>query len=258
MTTGQLQAYARRLNEFRSRSVTYVAGLNGTPLSGSTWRAYKRAESIYNDKSTQFYDSVKDLKIPTLNQTVSQYMADLRQSRRQGDYKTFGTLERDAANITSEKSLQKLYRSMLKRADGAYLEKEADLQRRIINKMLRRTSNADLIPAIREMSDEEVITLQYTDFIPNLEGSYAMAKSISTDTPRWQSSVYEDSEADVEALVEWAHNHFNTRDTEQDSDDTRPASPPRDEYGRFVKQGTSNPEPHFNRDERGRFAKRNP
>jgi hypothetical protein len=268
MSTGQVQAYARRLTNFTARANSYVPGMKGTPLSGSAWRQYKRAERTYNSKSDSYYESIKNLRIPTLNQTVSEYMADLRSSKRVGDYRTFGHLEREnSLGITSQKSLQKLLKQMEKRADPNYLANEADLQRKILRKMLRRTSNKDAIPIINEMSDDELIAMtQYTDFMNRLEGSYAMSKSTSTDKPRWQSSVLEDNEEEINALIQWAHNHFVVPDkdeptsvanagTEQDTVDTR-TGPQRDRYGRFVRQDAANPDPNFTRDSRGRFARK--
>lgn len=258
MSTRQLRAYVAKLNRFTDRGTSYVAGLHGTPLSGNLWHRYQRAERIYNAKSAEFTQGIMGLTIPTTGGTVAEYLADRRSSIRAGDYRTFGALERTAANITSDKSLATLLRNMERRAQPGYLEQEAALQRRILSKMLKRTSNKDLIPAIRGMSDEEVLVMtQYTDFMSTLEGSYAMSKSTSTDRPRWQSSVYEDNEEDIRELIDWAHNHFTKKDeTEQDSDDTRPAAPRRDYYGRFVARGKQNPTPQFERDERGRFRRR--
>lgn len=263
MSTRQLQSHLNRLNTFTSRGTSYVAGLKGTPLSGGMWREYKRAERAYNAKSNSFYDSVKDLVIPTINQTVSKYVADLRDSRRDGDYRSFGTLERTAAGITGDAALKSLLKQMEGRAASDYLAKEATLQRRILRKMLERTSNKDLAKLINKrdengnhvISDEEIITLQYTELMDTLKGSYAMAKSTSTDTPRWQSDVYEDNEETINDLIEWAHRHFSDKkESEQDTDG--PRKPTRDKYGRFVRADQPNPEPQFPRDERGRFAPR--
>lgn len=258
MSTRQLQSHLRTLNSFTSRSNTYVAGLRGTPLSGAVWRQYQRAERTYNAKSTAFYESIKDLTIPTLNQTVGQYLSDLRGSRRSGDYRTFGELRRTPNGITGDESLRKLLDQMQRRADPRYLEREARTQRSILRQMLERTSNKELSKIVNQMSDEEVITLtQYTEFMQKLESSYAMAKSISSDTPRWQSSVYEDNEDSIQELIDWAHRHFgDTTQSDQDTDDSRTSSTRtgRDRYGRFVRKDTPNPEPKFARDSRGRFA----
>lgn len=263
MTTGQVQAYTRRLQSFTARGNSYVPGMKGTPLSGSAWRQYKRAERTYNSKSDSYYASIKDLHIPTLNQTVSEYMADIRTSKRDGDYRTFGHLEREnALGITNQKSLQRLLKQMEKRASPDYMAKEADLQRTIVRKMLRRTSNKAAIPIINEMSDDELIAMtQYTDFMDRLGSSYAMSKSTSTDRPRWQSSVLEDNEEEINSLVDWAHNHFvvpektEPDETEQDTVDTR-TGPKRDRYGRFVRADAANPDPNFARDDLGRFTRK--
>jgi hypothetical protein len=161
------------------------------------------------------------------------------------------------AGITSEQSLKKLLQQMNKRNDPDYLEKEARLQRRIINKMLKRTGNSDLVKLIRGMSDEEVITMaQYTDFMPTLASSYSAAKSTSSDKPRYQSSVYEDNEEKIHDLVDWAHKHFSDKeDSEQDADDSA-KKPRRDRYGRFTREDQNTPDPTFARDSRGRFAKK--
>lgn len=267
MSTKQLQAHLRRLDAFTSRSTSYVAGHNGVPLSGELARRYQRAERIYNNKSDAFTKSINDLVIPTLNQTVGQYLAELRDpnrvggSRRDGDYRTFGELRRNLSGVTSDESLKKLVAQMEKRADPNYVQKEAALQRRILNKMLRRTGNGDLVGDLSEMSDEEVITFtQYTDFMDKLSSSYAMSKSTSTDRPEWQSSVFEDNEESIRDLARWAHRHFSDQDdSEQDTDDSRtpsPAGPVRDRFGRFAKKDRSSPDPVFHRDEHGRFAPR--
>lgn len=262
MSTKQLQSYLGRLNAFTSRSTSYVAGLHGTPLSGSAWRQYQRAEKQYNAKSNSFYDSIKDHEIPTLGRTVAEYLSDLRggtdsRPRRDGDYRSFGEMNRTAGGITSEKSLKRLLVQMEKRADPNYLEKEAKLQRRILRKMLKRTGNNALNKLVKDMSDEEIITLtQYTEFMDKLEGSYAMSKSTSTDRPAWQSSVFEDNEDSINSLIDWAHRHFTDQDdSEQDTDDSRTTAT-RDRYGRFIRKDQRLPEPDFVRDEHGRFAPR--
>lgn len=261
MSTRQLQSHLRQLNRFTSRSTSYVPGLGGTPLNGNTWRAYKRAERMYNEKSNDFYSSIQHLVIPTINQTVGQYLKNLRDgtenqaARRQGDYRSFGELVRESAKgITGQAALEKLFKNMANRADPNYLAREAKLQRSILRQMLDRTSNKHLYKKVRELSDEELITLtQYSDFMDKLEGSYAMAKSISTDRPRWQADVYESNEQDIADLIDWAHRHFSEKNPEQDTDDSRPT---RDRYGRFVRAGQSLPDPTFARDKSGRFAKR--
>jgi hypothetical protein len=263
MSTRQLQSHLRQLNSFTARGNQYVAGFHGTPLNARTARAYKRAERTYNEKSTAFNSSVHDLVIPTLNLTVGEYLAKLRTgddqrgitARREGDYRSFGVLERNLANVTSEKSLQKLLQQMQRRAATDYLQKEAKLQRRILRKMLERTSNKNLIPVMKGLTDEELITLtQYTEFMSALEGSYAMATSTNTDKPRFQSSVFENNEDIIDTLMDWAHKHFSDTETsEQDAD--APRKPTRDRYGRFVRKDAPNPEPNFQRDKQGRFAK---
>lgn len=264
MSTKQLQAHLKRLTAFTSRSTSYVAGYQGTPLNGQMARRYARAERIYNDKSDAYLKSINNLVIPTLNQTVGQYLAELRDpnrlggSRRDGDYRTFGELRRNLSGVTGDESLKKLLAQMEKRADPGYIQKEAALQRRILNKMLRRTGNGDLVGDLSEMTDEEVITFtQYTDFMDKLSSSYAMSKSTSTDRPEWQSSVFEDNEDTIRDLARWAHRHFSDKDdSEQDTDDSRPTGPVRDRFGRFAKKDRSSPDPVFTRDTRGRFAPR--
>lgn len=263
MSTRQLQSHLRRLNSFTSRSNQYVAGWQGAPLNARTGRAYLKAQRTYNEKSAAFNESIHNLVIPTLNLTVGEYLGKLRTgdkergitARRDGDYRTFGTVERSLSNITSEKSLQTLLQQMQPRAATDYLEKEAKLQRRIVRKMLERTGNRRLLPAIREMSDEELIVLtQYTEFMSALANSYAMSMSTHTDKPRYQSSVFENNEDIIDTLVDWAHKHFSDAETsEQDAD--APRKPTRDRYGRFVRKDQPNPEPVFQRDEQGRFAK---
>lgn len=266
MNTRQLRSHVNRLNQFRSRSTSYVAGHKGEPLNGTTWRQYQRLERIYNKKATAFYENVRELRDPVTNTTFEERLADLRDKNkapRAGDYRSFNPFERSAGGITGNESLKKLLKNMAKRADPQYLEREARLQRRMLNKMLARTGNKDLIEKFKDMSDEDVITVtQYTDFMSTLESSYAMVKSISTDTPRWQSSVYEDNEEKIREWVDWASRHFAPKpekDSEQDSDDTgiTTTKPGRDRYGRFVRADKPNADPAFQRDSRGRFAKRN-
>jgi hypothetical protein len=127
--------------------------------------------------------------------------------------------------------------------------------------MLRKAGMKDLIDVFKNMSDADVITVtQYTDFMKTLEGSYAMAKSTSSDRPRWQSSVYEDNEDKIRDWANWASNHFQTtsekKESEQDADDTPQTKPGRDRFGRFAREGENKPDPEFARDERGRFKPR--
>lgn len=268
MTPRQLRSAIARSNSFVNRTNSYVPGVKGAPLSGQTWREYQRLERIHNRNAQSFYDKVKDLTIPGINQTVEQRAENLSRSLRAGgDFKTFQELNRNARNITGQAGLKDLIAQMRGKTDPAYLDREARRQRRTLRQMLDRIGNDEVADAIRRTSDEDLIVmLDYTDFMKTLESTYAMAKAISSDTPRWQSAVYEDNQDKLQELANWAQAHFGEPEDDRDDDaratgrrtrtgNTRSTSPGRDRFGRFV-GSTANPEPTFARDEQGRFTSR--
>ena len=94
---------------------------------------------------------------------------------------------------------------MQKKLNPAYLQREMAQQRKILSEMLKTSGDSDVLGKINQMSDEQLnVLVGYTSFMRNVGGRYAMAQSISEDTPRWQSQAFENSRERIEDLSDWA------------------------------------------------------
>lgn len=266
MSPRQLRSQIARGQQFTSRSNGYVPGLHGAPLSAATVREYRAAERARNDASARFFDSVRNLPVPGLGQTVEERLSNLARNKSAfGDYFSFNLPNRDGIypernlrNVVGQSELQDLLKQRNRQNDPNYLAREARFTRKLLSTILEKIGMDDMVPGLKQLSDEDLIAMtQYMGFQKAAETAYGLQKSLSTDSPRWQSAVYEDSLDTLREQYQYMLDHSSDRQDTAPDDRPARAANGRDRYGRFVSRDYTNPDPKFQRDQFGRFAKRN-
>lgn len=129
----QLNKYLNDLNAFVDRSTSFVAGVEGAPISGKDWRAYKRAERAFHDKATSRYDSIKDIHIDAVNTSIDKFNSKMRRKRSPGTggvprpLEIFDELE--SFQVVSADRLRKLTKNLERKLRDDYVPKNLKKQR---------------------------------------------------------------------------------------------------------------------------------
>lgn len=208
MNSRQLRSYLGKLNGFTSRRTAFVPGVNGNPIDKILFARYKNMENQFNSIASAFEGAIAGVKVPGTGRTIAERQASLGQGPRAGgDFRTFQQISRDSTNLLGDEAVKKLIKGMEKKLSPGYLAKEMAQLRENLETMLTTTGDTETLTAVRDMSDEKLnILTGYTDFMDKAGFRYDFAKSVSTDTPRWQSQMYDNEKDRVESLVDWAAN----------------------------------------------------
>lgn len=196
MTSRQLRSYIKRIDNFVSRDNAFVPGYKGSPIGRSTWAEYKRLERQYNKMSREYEAQFGAIEIPGLGVPLEQALRD-RPNRAGGARYTFEEYNREARNVTGEKSLGDLIKDMRQKLDPGYLEKRMSGVRDRIRQMLDETGDNVVQRRIDELSDNQLAFLvDYTGFMNAIGGRYDYQKAMNVreqvEPENWMDDVYRD------------------------------------------------------------------
>jgi hypothetical protein len=208
----QLQTYLGQLNNFVSRSNSFVGGSEGTPISRKAWTAYKKAENAYLSKASQHYEDVKDIFIPEAGKTVEGFDTTMRRKRERGKGGVPRPLEafstRESYEVVNEKRLEKLRKDLERKASPDYLPSQLKKQRRQMLDSVAVYGDPYLTQLAKDLSNEQLDTLwNYTDAPRDLFAGYHFMQLLATGkADEAQANIHEDDSYEAEKWITWAYN----------------------------------------------------
>lgn len=195
--TPQLLGYIEKLNQFTHRSTQFVALSEGQPLPAHEWRAYKRAERLYNAKVERHYEKVKDVHIPQRNLTVEQYDQTMRPEKVQASgraaHRPLEKIEREPHRIASPDAVRILKADIDRKRKREYLPSEIAKQREQLNTMLDTIGSGKYKEAAAKLTD-----YQFDVLFNHLQ----MADDISIRYETWRKAATTVKDSDQEATLE--------------------------------------------------------
>lgn len=206
----QLNAYLRVINNFQSRKVGFVAGVEGTPIPKSQWEHYKRLERQYNAIGDRHISRIGDIQVPTTGLTIKERDATVRpdSKRAQGEvsHRPFSRVDRNPNNVNGTDALNRLTKDLQKKLDKKFLPKELRKARKQVKDMLNTIGNNEYIKDVKDLSDYQFdILWNYTPFANNTSLAYTVIKMKATGSKdKWYSSVVEDQSSDIGEFLKWA------------------------------------------------------
>lgn len=199
----ELNSQLSRLQKFNSRTTQYVPDAYGRPMNGKLWRQYKTEERRANKWRSEFYDSVKNVKLDN-GVTIDQRnrMQTYRHSAAINDFRKEKNISSRA--FISEKKMSDAINA-LKKSNKRGPQGTAEAAREhflsIVTTEFSGTATkwAD---DIMKLDDKTFLTLwTATDFKKNLGEYYSILKAGLTDATL---QIGIDREDELERFVTWA------------------------------------------------------
>lgn len=209
-TRKQLNAYLGQLNAFTSRSTQFVAGVEGAPLSRSSWEKYKKAEASYIEKVGKRYSVVGDTKLPNAKQTVKQFDDRFRPKKEIGKGGFPRPLEsiqpRESFQIMNQRGLDKLTKSLTNKSRPSYVPKTLKKQRYQMLEAVKEFGDVELLEKAYKLNNNQLdILWNYTDAPRDLFAGYNQYKLFAAGKADDTSdAIYSDSAEETRAWIEWA------------------------------------------------------
>lgn len=210
MNSIQLKSYYSKLDAFMSRQVGFVAGSDGVALPKAKALELKRLERKYNAIGAKHMEKIRDIFIPVSGMTIAEREATIRPDsiRAQGDVvnRPYSPSDRNISNITSEKALDKIIKSMRSKVSRDFLPRELKESRRQMNKMLDDIGLPTIKAQAKKLTDQQFDTLwNYTNFASGVSLRYEIMQAQSEGRKdRWFDSVIRDQAEDMRDLLDWA------------------------------------------------------
>ena len=198
----QLRGFISRSQSFLSRSNQYVPDSNGKPISTKDWAKYKAAEASANATRRARFNAIKDIKTPSGQMTVGEHVS-IYHSNINKKYSltnsVLNPIERDPSQITSKRSLERLTRSLQREGMPQQTREQSKEWRKQAKEMLS-VIGPQFDEKIDKLSERQFSALWHgTSFLNSAGLAYELTKGYF-----FSQNVYDNSRADVDALLDWA------------------------------------------------------
>lgn len=154
--TRQVNNYIKRLENFISRKTRFVAGAEGTPISGATLKRYKKAIREANKNRDRFWKRFYG----------SPYLSGSKQEGTIGEVKSsfisrfWQKLKPNVEKLRSEKSAQTAIKALEKQASPAFFNKRANTFGKNIRKAAKNLNDERIKRALRGLTTDQLMYLQ--------------------------------------------------------------------------------------------------
>lgn len=161
----QLQSFLGQSEQFRSRTTQFVALGNNRAIPASRWRAVDREQRTRQKQQRKAFDSIKDLKIDFLGQTIGERrdMISPPRARLMENNMWMEDNLRKPSQFPSERALDRFGKRMREQNSGREQQRARDKAMQSLDKMFPMLSDArggaDLAKEIRSLTDDEFYAL---------------------------------------------------------------------------------------------------
>lgn len=207
----QLKSYLNKLNNFTSRSTSFVGDVNGSPIPAQKWRAYKAQERKYNSKGSRELGKFANVKLPFSDATVEQRRnsivnTNVLRAQGQAVRSPYEPMSRKAGRINGVAALERLTKDMERRNSRTYLADELKNQREQLSDMLTEIGMPEEIARIDALDDDQFnVLFNYTSFITEVSLDYENAKARATgEKERLAENVGENTRREIPKVITWA------------------------------------------------------
>ena len=209
-TRKQLAAYAAQLDAFNDRKNQYLRGAEKTIITSREFRKLKQAERDFNRRANEFFNRIKDIKLPAAVGGTGISIGDrLEMLNRSPDYfenragvTPFSKRYFNPKNIVGDKSVKKLT-EMLRGSFGAeYINKHMSVSRNMAVKWAENMGMPDeFIERVQGLTDEQMLVwYHYTDAAEKMGIRYDSLHALGEKA----ASIAEDAEDSLMQSVSWA------------------------------------------------------
>lgn len=196
-----LARYKARLEKFNSRSTQFIGDADGRPIDAKKWKALETEVSKLNKSRSEFYNSVKDLKMNsgvTLDQAAQlrtgkyvTYIDDFRNDKKVSPKAFYGEKAIDDAT--------KRYRKLNNREAAGMMR---DSRNHFLSIMLAEGASApDWANRVADLTDKQFFVLwSATDFKRFVGDNYQMLQEGLTHA---SGQVADSNNKSIEELLDW-------------------------------------------------------
>lgn len=168
--TRAMNAYAKELEKFVSRSTRFVAGRDGTPIPYTAYRDYKRIERQWNREHNKYWERFAEQPFITAY-GASDTTLGMRSAISHVKGLPFGnigyTRELLPEQIRSEADLRKRMEILKKELSPSYQRKRVSQLRKNLLEHAATFNDERLPKMIRKLTNEQLFALQnFTNFVP--------------------------------------------------------------------------------------------
>lgn len=168
--TRAMNAYAKELEQFVSRSTRFVAGRDGTPIPYTAYRDYKRIERQWNREHNKYWERFAEQPFITAY-GASDTTLGMRSAISHVKGLPFGnigyTRELLPEQIRSEADLRKRMEILKKELSPSYQRKRVSQLRKNLLEHAATFNDERLPKMIRKLTNEQLFALQnFTNFVP--------------------------------------------------------------------------------------------
>lgn len=185
-TAKQLESLISQSEQFRSRSVQFKPLANNRVVPASVWRRFDRAQKTRQRQQREAYESIKDVEIPTLGQTIGE-RRDMVSPPRARQLESNMSFERDLRppeSVYTERSMRKLIRTLEKANSGSEQRRIRRQAMRSLDQMFPYFGDGagDIEQSIRDLSDDQFFALwSVRDFALDVTAYYESMKALQSD-----------------------------------------------------------------------------
>jgi hypothetical protein len=168
--TRAMNAYAKELEQFVSRSTRFVAGRDGTPIPYTAYRDYKRIERQWNREHNKYWERFAEQPFITAY-GASDTTLGMRSAISHVKGLPFGnigyTRELLPEQIRSEADLRKRMEILKRELSPSYQRKRVSQLRKNLLEHAATFNDERLPKMIRKLTNEQLFALQnFTNFVP--------------------------------------------------------------------------------------------
>lgn len=168
--TRAMNAYAKELEQFVSRSTRFVAGRDGTPIPYTAYRDYKRIERQWNREHNKYWERFAEQPFITAY-GASDTTLGMRSAISHVKGLPFGnigyTRELLPEQIRSEADLRKRMEILKRELSPSYQRKRVSQLRKNLLEHAATFNDERLPSMIRKLTNEQLFALQnFTNFVP--------------------------------------------------------------------------------------------
>lgn len=209
-TKSQLRTYIGQLNDFNSRNVQFVSSATKQPMRADLWKQYKALEGRYNRRINEQFETVKDVYLPAVGQTIGERMSMITPAHRQLTNPAVNAPYRPAeirsGNITSEKALKRLIAQKQKQLRPSHRKNLIKNARENFGKMADVINRRDLADAVKGLTDAQFEVLwNYTPFASAIGINYEVIQAMLSDKEKpYHSDALRNAVDSQKALINWA------------------------------------------------------
>lgn len=200
-----LEAYARRLSAFTSRTTQFEAGVRGAPLPRAKWKQAEAANRAARAVAEQKLKPIADKRLPGPGtETIGQRQAKIRSNHPTAMNMGFIPPEIKPFNIKDVAALDKLTKANKKRTTKKWAAEEHKRAQNEFMKMVEVFKDDSLNKDVMKLSMGQFDVLwNFTRFADAMSLTYHSIKQKYTAKQEVPESVLKDQVNEAKSLIDW-------------------------------------------------------